>query len=551
VREYVLEHESFPEAGLTSVSPSQYLQQGSANGLIQRIILLAALLAAEWLPISAWVSTGRGGQSLARALVAFGSLSLAFGYYKLRNGIPSFSRGLDGTPPVAWRLLAGHVCAMTVFLCLSLIRALSHLPPALLLVVWLTAGLVGIVLAAFAFVPVRLWLTLMRAAGYVWIFAAVGSVAAWRLVVPLWSVWGDSGWKPATDSTFALATLLLKPFFHDLVSDRATTVLGTPRFAVTIGGACSGIEGGGLMLVFCIGWLWIFRRDYRFPRSLLVIPAGLAIMFVLNAVRIAALILIGNAGAPGVAMGGFHSQAGWIAFNAVALGFSLVVPRVSWLTVNGGLHPDTTAPNPTIPYLLPFAVILASGMLARAASDGFEWLYPVRFFAAAAAIWICRRKYRELDWKPGWLAPIAGMAVFLLWLALDRSAHVDNGIATGLAALSAPGRIAWLSCRTLAAVVTVPLAEELAFRGFLLRRLISADFESVDFRRFTYFAVLVSSVAFGFMHGDRWLAGTLAGLLYAAVMLRRGSIVDAVVAHATTNGLLAAWVLIGGNWYLW
>jgi CAAX prenyl protease-like protein len=143
------------------------------------------------------------------------------------------------------------------------------------------------------------------------------------------------------------------------------------------------------------------------------------------------------------------------------------------------------------------------------------------------------------------------MAVFLLWLALDRSAHVDNGIATGLAALSAPGRIAWLSCRTLAAVVTVPLAEELAFRGFLLRRLISADFESVDFRRFTYFAVLVSSVAFGFMHGDRWLAGTLAGLLYAAVMLRRGSIVDAVVAHATTNGLLAAWVLIGGNWYLW
>jgi CAAX prenyl protease-like protein len=134
---------------------------------------------------------------------------------------------------------------------------------------------------------------------------------------------------------------------------------------------------------------------------------------------------------------------------------------------------------------------------------------------------------------------------------LDRGPHADNGIATGLAELSAPARIAWISFRTLAAVVTVPLAEELAFRGFLLRRLISADFDAVDFRRFTYFAVLGSSVAFGLMHGDRWLAGTVAGILYAMVMIRRGSIGAAVLAHATTNGLLAAWVLIGGNWHLW
>ncbi len=425
------------------------------------------------------------------------------------------------------------------------------MPPALLWATWLTAGLLGMVLAAFAFVPARIWFTLVRAVGYVWIVAAVGSVAAWRLVIPLWSVWGDLGWKPATDATFALATLLLKPFFPMLISDRATTVLGTPKFSVIIGGACSGIEGGGLMLVFCIGWLWFFRRDYRFPRALSIIPAGIAVMFLLNAVRIAALILIGNAGAPGVAMGGFHSQAGWIAFNAVALGFSMVIPRVSWLTVNGGLPQAITAPNPTIAYLLPFAAILAAGMLSRAASAGFEWLYPLRFLAAAAAIWICRRKYLELEWRPGWLSPVAGCAAFALWLALDRGPHADNGIATGLASLSAPTRIGWLVFRCVAAVVTVPLAEELAFRGFLMRRLIWSDFESVDFRRFTWLAVLGSSAAFGLMHGDRWLAGTLAGLLYAGVMLRRGSIGSAVVAHATTNALIAVTVLVGGKWYLW
>jgi CAAX prenyl protease-like protein len=100
-------------------------------------------------------------------------------------------------------------------------------------------------------------------------------------------------------------------------------------------------------------------------------------------------------------------------------------------------------------------------------------------------------------------------------------------------------------------VITVPIAEELAFRGFLIRRLISSDFEALGLRKFTYVSLLLSSVAFGLLHGDRWLAGTVAGLLYALALLKRGRIGDAVVAHATTNALLAAWVLFRGNWGLW
>jgi CAAX prenyl protease-like protein len=117
--------------------------------------------------------------------------------------------------------------------------------------------------------------------------------------------------------------------------------------------------------------------------------------------------------------------------------------------------------------------------------------------------------------------------------------------------LSTPARIGWLSVRTLAAVVTVPIAEELAFRGFLLRRLISSDFEAVSFQRWTFLAVMGSSVAFGLMHGDRWIAGTVAGLLYAVAQKWQGRIGDAVVAHGVTNALIAAWVLMGGHWSLW
>jgi CAAX prenyl protease-like protein len=100
-------------------------------------------------------------------------------------------------------------------------------------------------------------------------------------------------------------------------------------------------------------------------------------------------------------------------------------------------------------------------------------------------------------------------------------------------------------------VITVPIAEELAFRGFLLRRLIAADFEAVSLQRWTLLAVLVSSVAFGLMHGDRWVAGSIAGLLYAGAQRWRGRIADAVVAHGITNALVAIWVVWGGHWSFW
>jgi exosortase E/protease (VPEID-CTERM system) len=348
-------------------------------------------------------------------------------------------------------------------------------------------------------------------------------------------------------------SVFLRPFIPDLAADTATMTIGTDRFRATILGPCSGVEGVGLILVFSVVWLWFFRRECRFPQALLLIPAGVCILWLLNAVRIAVLILIGNAGAANVAVGGFHSQAGWIAFNAVALGFSLTAQRVQWFTTRARVPKESSAENPTAAYLTPFLAVLAAAMMARAASGTFEWLYPLRFFAAAAALWFFWPKYAKLDWRFGWAAPVAGSLAFALWLGLDQltGAPKDNGLASGLAALPASGRFAWIALRTLAAVVTVPIAEELAFRGFLLRRLISADFESVSMRTFTVSSILVSSAAFGILHGDRWLAGALAGMLYAGALLWRGRIGDAVVAHGITNALIAGWVLFGGNWRLW
>jgi exosortase E/protease (VPEID-CTERM system) len=386
----------------------------------------------------------------------------------------------------------------------------------------------------------------------------------------VWSPALDLSWKPATDLTFRLVQGLLHLFLSNVVADPSSMIIGNPKFTVQILPWCAGFEGTALMLVFSVAWLGYFRREFRFPRALLLIPAGMLVIWLSNALRITALILIGVAGAPKVAAGGFHSQAGWIAFNCVALSFAVLTRHMPWFS-SPRLAADrllsvklstnrptvsvvaTSGHNPTAAYLTPFLAILAAAMISRAASGGFEWLYPLRFAAAAAVLLFFRSSYSELNWRFGGFSVMAGIGVFGLWLGLDLMTHASQTSTLGgsLASLSAPARVAWLIFRTAAAVITVPVAEELAFRGFLIRRLSSADFDSLSPRHYTYVAIFVSSLAFGLLHGDRWLAGTLAGLIYAVAFLKRGRIGDAVIAHATTNALLAAWVLAGGKWYLW
>ena len=79
----------------------------------------------------------------------------------------------------------------------------------------------------------------------------------------------------------------------------------------------------------------------------------------------------------------------------------------------------------------------------------------------------------------------------------------------------------------------------------------AADFDFVNLRDLSWFAVIGSSVLFGLMHGGQWLAGIIAGLVHAIAVRRSGRIADGIAAHATTNALLAVWVLWRGEWGLW
>jgi exosortase E/protease (VPEID-CTERM system) len=536
--------------------------------LQNRFLLLSILFAAELIALTVWLDgaalvskgglltlLGYSGSWVLRGLVAFSGLLATFTILCKREALAGVSVALVKTKRFSPPFLAIHLAALALFARLAQLlftQTLSFGTANAIAALWLTSGIAAIAAAGGALIPFRFWPRLCRIMGTLPIYALLTAVAACLIGAFARDLWSSSAlW------TFVMVEAFLKLVLSGVFADASTMSIGTQTFHVEIAPQCSGLEGAALILSFTALWLWLLRREFRFPRALLLAPASVAVLFVLNAVRIAALILIGNAGAPEIALGGFHSQAGWVAFNGVAIGLMAASRRLHWLTAAG--YPDVrptpvaVAPeNPAAPYLLPFLLILAASMLSSAVSSGFEWLYPLRPLAAGAALWIYRKQYRHLDWRFGWQAPVIGGLVFAMWLGGDwlKGLHQPFPLTPSSDPWIFIAQSLWLACRLLAPIVTVPIAEELAFRGYLLRRIISRDFEALSPTAFTALSLALSSLAFGALHGNRWIAGSLAGLLYAAVYIRRGRIGDAVVAHATTNGLLAASVLVTGQWNL-
>lgn len=467
--------------------------------------------------------------------------------------------------PVRLKWLLLHVLLLLPLLPLSYYMYGNRgapVPFALMAPLWAgcAAGAVLALVAGLA--PASVWKGAARTLGVLWLYAALAAAVAASAMQ-----WSEALWRPTAAITFRAVYQLLVPLIPSLSADPNTLVLRSHRFAVEVSEQCSGLEGAGLLLAFCGAWLLCFRREYYFPRALLLLPLGLALSFALNVLRIATLMLIGDAGYPQMAIYGFHSQAGWIAFNCTAGLIAFASRRSQWFNrvareerrvvaaaaaAAAASTPALTgaAENPTAAYLLPFLLILGAGMIARALSSGFETLYVLRPLAAGIAIVLYWPRLRRLRWSFSWRGPLVGAAIFVLWVGIGHLLTTPVGMSPALIALPAAERIAWLVVRIGAAIVTVPIAEELAFRGYLLRRIESADFEAVRFGRIGATALIFSAVAFGLEHGALWLPGVIAGLAYAAVVMRTERFGEAVAAHATTNALLAVYVLTLGQWQL-
>jgi exosortase E/protease (VPEID-CTERM system) len=455
-----------------------------------------------------------------------------------------------------WPLVLAQLATFAVFFWLSIFvvegDAGSSQFSGLWILDWATAGSAAGAFWLLAALRTRAWIRLARQGWSVVLAALMIGAAAWAL-----GLVANMTWETLRSPTFLLVQWLLQACGQDVISQPADFVLGTKQFSVEISSACSGYQGMGLVAAFVGTYLWLFRHRLRFPQAYLLFPCGILTIWLVNAVRVAGLVLVGTHVSSQIAMGGFHSQVGWLGFIGVTLGMVAVTQRIHFFDATETEPVERTREiSPTTAYLAPLMTLLAIVLVTGVFSVGFDWFYPVRVLGTAATIWFfwrSRLTRRELsgNWSGSSIA--IGAAVFVVWLGLEWALGFTEGgppaIQGALAEMPAGLAAVWLIFRVLGSIITVPIAEELAFRGYALRRLISPDFEKTPLR-FAWLSFLLSSVLFGALHG-RWLAGTVAGMFYAWAMYRRGRVGDAVLAHATTNALIAADVLILGNWNLW
>lgn len=221
-------------------------------------------------------------------------------------------------------------------------------------------------------------------------------------------------------------------------------------------------------------------------------------------------------------------------------------------------------PSPALARAIPFAAFIVlmavEPWLGRVFAEMLDprWWYAIRSAVAAGLLVLLWPRFGELSGTPplGKKAILfalgSGAVVLAIWLLLDDGLFVLGQAGAGFDPRSADGRVDWplALARLLGSALLVPLLEELFWRSLVMRWIVHGDFRAVDPAGVGGRALLLSSLAFGFEHGQ-WAAGILAGLAYGWLYMRSRNLWLAVIAHAVTNAGLGVWVLATGAWHFW
>ncbi len=239
-------------------------------------------------------------------------------------------------------------------------------------------------------------------------------------------------------------------------------------------------------------------------------------------------------------------------------------------------HPKTPSGSwldmPEVPRGLPFVLFLLVGALAGKVFPGSEyWLYAAKTIGVGGLLWIWRRRIPEMRWAISIEAIVVGFAIAVLWLGLDGKIpslgelwDLGRKLATGKAADAAKAAEVWnplaffrdqpvlghafVALRVAGRSLVVPAMEEVFYRSLFYRAIIAPKFVDIPLGTPNARAWILTSVVFGACHPEHWLPGILCGAAYQWLVIRRGRLGDAMLAHAVTNLLISAYAIGTGRW---
>jgi CAAX prenyl protease-like protein len=222
--------------------------------------------------------------------------------------------------------------------------------------------------------------------------------------------------------------------------------------------------------------------------------------------------------------------------------------------------PRTSRVSDDIAYILPMGVFLAL------TAAGTEWrsLYALSYISKAVltaiALIVLRKHYTRISWKFAWLGFIVGAVGIVQWVGMQAllERHFEffrpapDSFNPWSAFSSNSAAIAFITIRITSAVLVVPFMEELFWRDFLWRQILAPnDFKLARIGEWGLAPLVIVTAAFASVHGNWWPTAIVWGLMIGGLLIYTRSLGACIVCHATTNLLLAIYVLHYHAWSLW
>ncbi len=236
------------------------------------------------------------------------------------------------------------------------------------------------------------------------------------------------------------------------------------------------------------------------------------------------------------------------------------------MNING-----TSTRFPTLPAALvwtaPFVLYLVlTQAISIAPETYYPWLYTTCVVITGAITIYLIAKARPVKPHARILPGVVfGLVGIVLWIYLDRLGMEQYLYRVFPAWLRPEARVAfnpfgqindpvarWLfiAVRTAGLVLLVPIAEELFWRGWLIRWIISQEWYEVPVGKFTLSSFLLVTFLFTLAHPE-WLAAAAWCILINLLLYWKKDLWNCMVAHAVTNLCLAVYVMVFDVWSLW
>lgn len=243
-------------------------------------------------------------------------------------------------------------------------------------------------------------------------------------------------------------------------------------------------------------------------------------------------------------------------------------------------------------YMLPMFTFLGFVWLAGEFSGWYVATYVARVLVVGALLIYFWPQYTRIRWNGWWLGIIVGVIGIFQWVGMQTLLQAWSPTAAWFAPAvtvdpvahfklflqqwaitpewfqfkpkafnpverfggdDTPAFYSFVAVRWLiGASLVVPIMEELFWRDFVWRTILAPNnFKLAAIGEPDWKAVVGTALVFAVVHGNWWLTSIVWALMISGLLVYTRSIGACIIAHATTNFLLGAYVLYTRDWTFW